>query len=609
MLPVQRWPIAIVIALAGCGFTLTSGSPGDDGPAGDRITLTDDTEADFTTNAGVSEAEIAKRGAIEPAAYVLGGLHGRAFAGEHVTAASTYASVLAAVGPELGAAYRQAPAEWTSTQNRPRGLSINAENNYTVLFSGDILLPQGPVTLEVRGDDIMVIEISFDGGMTFANRVVSSNSVETLALQVPASGWYPIRASYKQGGGSSFWRMSITPMGSMKVAIDGQRLRKRLTADDVGLIASAFDGKAMLVPLGETTVVTVDEDYDTAGPGHDLLTAVTDQFGVRFAGQVLIDTAADYTFSADIGVEAGDVFRIWIDGAVAASVWPSLTDRLTATIPLEPGWHDLLVDYGDETDAAKVQLKMSGGSIADGPIASSRLRPAIAFGLTASYLGGSSYPLVDATPTNPGVTIVALPLAVPGGGTIASVDYGFGLKEQRLSDLRVDLLNCAGAKTLSPLAAALYYYFAGDTTCAGSPVVPVTPWAWRITDTVTGNDTGNNNPALWDPVLVATYWGGSRMPFAPTFTFVSAPKPTPGAIGFAAVQVTTDLRGTLLTFEMRAGADPAELASASWVTVENGTVPRLTASEFVQYRIAISGDGWKLASIDKVDLTYVVPAE
>ncbi len=604
-MPVVRgWTTAIVAVLAGCGFTLTAG---DDVPEGERITLTDDTAAEFAINGGVTDTEIAARGALEPAAFVLGGLHGRAFAGQHVTTLSTYATVEAAVGPELGAAYRQVPAEWGTTQARPRGLSINDTGNYTVLFTGDILLPAGPVILDVHADDLMIIEISFDGGVTFPHRVVSPNSSQTLALPVPVAGWYPIRVSYEQNGGNSFWRMGITPMGGARVGIDGLRLRKRLTTDE-GLIASAFGTKGLVLPIGETTVDTVNEDYDTGGPGHDLPTTVSEKFAVRFAGQVRIDTEGSYTFSADVGTEPGDQFRIWIDGAVVANVWSSMVDRPTATLSLAPGWHDLLVDYAEETATAKVQLKMTGPAIPEGPIAPSRLRPAVAFGWTESFLGAPSYPLIDATTMVAGITNVQLPLVLPSGGTLASADYGFGLAEQRLSDLRVDLLDCNGAKTLSPLPAGSYYYFAGDTTCAGSPVVPASPWAWRITDTVMGNDAGNN-PVLWYPVLIATYWGGNRIPFAPTFTFTSAAKPTPGAIGFAAIRATTDLRGSLMTFEMRAGADPTELASAAWVTVENGTVPRLTASELVQYRIAISGDGWKLASIDKVDLTYVVAAD
>lgn len=603
MLSVKGCSIALALSLAGCGFTLSSGSGGDDVPDGDRITLTDDTAADFATNAGVTDTLIAPRGALEPDAFIVGGLKGRGFAGNRVADGSTYDTVVASLGAELGVAYRQVPADWTTTSaNRPRGLGITTTDNYTILFTGEILLPPGPITFETNADDRVLVQIALDG-TTFGPKLFAHNGVATTVLQVPASGWYPIRAAFGQAGGDADWSLAITPMGGAKIPIDGQRLRARVSAER-GLIASAFDGTAMLTASGETAVSTVDDNYAYAGPGRDLPLAAIDRYSMRFAGQVSIDTPGMYTFSADIGSEPNDLFRIWIDGVLVANLWPPTPSRLTATIPLTAGWHDLLVDYGEEDLSAKVQLRMSGPGIPDGPIDPQRLRPAVAFGLTAPFVAYQNYPLTDA-----GVVVIDLPLKAPVGAVIASVDYGFALANQRLSDLTVAILDCHGATTLPQLTTlAPYYYYAADSSCVDTPVVPVIPWKFRITDTVPGNDPGP--PALlYNPILVATYSGGDRIPFASAFSFVSAPKPTPGAIGFAAVEITADLRGALLTFEMRTGADPAELASASWVPVESGAVPVLTASEFVQYRVAISGDGWKLASVDTVELTYVVPAE
>jgi len=604
-LSVKGCSLAVVIALAGCGFTLTSASGGgDDGvPDGERITLTDDTAADFATNAGVTDTLIAPRGSLEPDAFIVGGLKGRGFAGNLVADASTYDSVVASLGPELGVAYRQVPADWATTAaNRPRGLGITTTGNYTILFTGEILLPPGPVTLETDADDRVVVEVALDG-TNFGPRLFAHNALATTVLQVPASGWYPFRAAFGQAGGDADWSLAITPMGGAKIKIDGQRLRARVSAER-GLIASAFDGTAMLTPSGETAVATVNESYGFNGPGADLPLAAVDRFAMRFAGQVLIDAPGMYTFSADIGTEPNDLFRIWIDGVLVANLWPPTPDRLTATIPLTAGWHDLLVDYGENDLSARVQLRMAGPGIPDGPIDPQRLRPAVAFGLTASFFGFQSYPLTDA-----GVVNVDLPLSAPIGAVIAAVDFGFGLANQRLSDLTIAILDCHGATTLPQLTTvAPYYYYPADSSCADTPVVPVIPWKFRITDTVPGNDTVLPS-SLYNPILIATYSGGDRIPFAPTFSFVSAPRSTPGAIGFAPVEITADLRGALLTFEMRTGADPAELANASWVPVASGAVPVLTASEWVQYRVAISSDGWKLASVDKVDLTYVVPAE
>lgn len=603
MLPVTRWFIGMAIALAGCGFTIDVVGGGDDGvPDGTRITLTDDTAADFADNDGLVDAVIAPRGVIEPDAFILGGLEAHGFAGNHVADASTYDSVIAATsaaGTELGFSYRQVPADWSmTTANRPRGLGITSTDNYTVLYTGEILLPQGTVTLETDADDRAIVQVALDG-TTFGERLFAHNSTATIQIQVPAAGWYPIRAALGQGGGSAHWRLEITPLGSPKIRIDGKRLRARARAGG-GLIASAFVGKGLLVASGETALSTINQDYGNGSPSHDMGLSSSDAFSMRFAGQVRIETAGAYTFSADVGTEPLDLFRIWIDGTLVANYWPPTPDRRSATLTLSEGWHDLLVDYADEAQTAEVELRMSGPGVTEGPIDPQRLRPAVAFGLTASYVAFANFPLMDA-----GVVNIPLLITAPAGATIGAVDYGFGIGSQRLSDLTVGLLDCHGVTTLAPLAGGPYFYFAHDPSCAG---MPVTPWAWRVADTVPGNDVGGT-PVLYNPMLVVTYSGGDRMPFAPAFTFQSAAMPTPGAIGFAQPLITADLRGAMLMFEMRAAADPSQLAAASWVPVDSGTVPNATASEWVQYRFAVTSDGWKLASVDKVEITYVVPAE
>lgn len=602
----SSWCIAVAIAFAGCGFAIQPVlGGGDDGiPEGTRITLTDDTADDFAANAGLVDGVIAKRGVIEPAAFVLGGLEAHAFTGNLVADDSTYDSVTAtaATFTELGFSYRQVPADWSAIpERRPRGIGIRTTTEYTIFYTGEILLPQGAVTLETDADDRVVIEIALDG-TTFGPRLFAHNATVTMPLQVAAAGWYPIRAVLGQAGGTAHWRLEITPLGGAKIPIDGKRLRARVT-DGGGLIANAFVGKGLLVAAGETAVATIDEDYGAGPPSHDLPIASTDAFSMRFAGQVHLDAPGMYTFSADVGAEPLDLYRIWIDGALAANYWPPIPDRPKATLSLSEGWHDLLVDYADENLLAKVQLRMSGPDVAEGPIDPKRLRPAVAFGLTAPYFVVANYPLMDA-----GVINVPLPVVAPGGARIGAVDHGFGIANQPLSDLTVDLLDCQGATPVPVADPARYFYFAHDPSCAGAPVMPFAPWSLRISDTVPGN-VGTLTPLLYNPMLVVTYSGGDRMPFAPAFTFVSAPKPTPGAIGYASVTVTADLRGALVMVELRTGADLEALASAPWIPVPEDTVPALTANEWLQYRLAVTSDGWSLASVDKVEITYVVPAE
>lgn len=604
-MPVRGCSIATAIALCGCGFTLNPPAGGsDDGiPDGTRITLTDDTAAQFMDNAGLVDGAVAPRGVIEPSPFVLDGLEAHAYNGNLVADSSTYDSVVAvaSTATELGFSYRQIPADWSMTiANRPRGLGITTTDQYTIVYTGEILLPSGPVTLATDADDRAIVQVALDG-VTFGERLFAHNTTSTIQLQVPASGWYPIRAIVGQAGGTAHWRLDITPMGAAKIKIDGKRLRARVGAGD-GLLASAFVGKGLLVPAGETAVSTVDEDYGNSAPSHDLPITSTDAFSMRFAGQVLADAPGMYTFSADVGNEPLDLFRIWIDGELVANYWPPTPDRLTATVALTEGWHDVLVDYADESQGAKVELRMSGPGVADGPIDAMHLRPAVAFGLTASFVEFANYPLMDL-----GVISVPLPVMAPGSAIIGAVDYGFGIASQRLSDLTISLIDCHGVMTLPPLVSGTYFYFGHDPSCAG---YPVTPWSWRVTDSVAGNTVGTVGiPVLYNPVLIATYSGGDRMPFAPIVTFLSAPKRTPGAIGFAKVGITADLRGAVVMVEMRTGADETELASASWVSISDDTVPEVTASEWVQYRLAITSNGWKLWTVDKVEITYVVPAD
>ncbi len=611
MVFVFGWPLALALTVSvGCGFTIAP-SGGDDGiPEGRRITVTDDTEPEFADNGGLIDGVVAARGALEPHAYVVGGLKARGFAGNHVNDTRTYDEVVTAAGTQLGFGYRHVPADWSLTPaNRPRGIGILGTDQYTILFTGEILLPQGTVKLLTNADDRVIIQIALDG-VTWGPRLFSHQADATLDITVPVAGWYPFRAAYGQAGGDADWSLSYTQLGAGKTTIDATRLRARVTAEP-GLVASAFEGKALMAPRGESGVTTVDENYGVGPPSHDLPIIVSDQYSLRFAGQVRIDTPGAYTFTVDIGAEAFDVYRLWIDGVVVANVWPTMTDKLTATLDLSAGWHDLLLDYGEEISLARVQLRLAGPGITDGVIAPERLRPAVAFAHTAPFVAFTNLLLNDATIAGPGVTIVPMPVTAPTGATIAASDYGLGIVNQRFSDLTIDVLDCSGARTLPPITTQeLYYYYSAVTSCAGSNVVPATPWAWRVTDTVVGNDlTIIGLPTLYNPMLVQTYAGGDRTPFAPAYEFVSSPKRTTGSIGLGTIDVTADLRGAMLMIEVRSGADPAALAAAPWVPVANGAVPAVEGSEWAQYRIAVTSDGWKLASIDKVDLTYVVPDE
>ena len=589
-----------------CSFSIAP-SGGDDDPVGGQRTITDDTAADFAAHAELHDGVIAARGAIEPAAFVVGGLHARAYAGNLMDDASTWDSVVAdtASRPLLGEGYRHVPTDWSPDAiKRPRGLGITTTGNFTVLYDGEILLPAGEVMLQVAGDERVVVQVALDGS-TFGERLFAKNQTRAITLDVPAPGWYPVRAAYSQAGGDARFVLSLIPAFSAAIPVDGARLRSRVTAAP-GLLLQAFTSQVFAVPAGEAATAVIGGMYGATAPALDLGLSA-DDFSLRFAGQIRIDEAGTYTFGADVGTQANDGFRIWIDGQLIAHRWLPAPEQLVGTVDLAPGWHDLLVDFNEDEDTAQLAVQMSGPGVPEGPIDPARLRPVMASGLTASTVVAGSIPLADATIAGPGVTSVLTPLVGPAGAVIDFLDFGIGIGSQRMSDLTLDRLDCDGSTPLALQPTPVFHYYASDTSCAGA-AVPQPTWGFRVIDRVIGNDpTILTQPTLYAPLMVATYHGGDRIPFAPAVTYVSAPRPTPGAIRYGPVALTTDLRGGAIVFEVRTAADEAALASAPWFAVVDGEVPGAPVGELLQYRLTITTDGWQLATVDKVVLTYAVP--
>lgn len=600
--------LACGLAIGACGFSVGGTVDGDGGLAPGEVILVDDTAADFAANVGLTDAVIAPRGVIEPAAFVLGGLHARAYAGNLLGDADTWDTALAeAAGATFhGEGYRQVPADWAATvPNRPRGLGIPGTDNWTVHYDGEILLPAGMVALELAADDRAIAYVALDG-TTFGPRLFSKGTAQQQMLDVPAAGWYPIRIAMSQGGGSADLALTLRPAFASAIVVDGNRLRARVT-NTPGLLVFAFGDRALSVPLGESAATTAAGSFGTAAPALDL-DVPADLFSMRYAGQLRIDTAGTYTFAVDVGADTSDGFRLWIDGALVANHWASLTDALTASVTLTEGWHDLLLDHAENTGGASVELRMVGPGVPDGPIPTAMLRPAVAFGLTASYVGATPTALVDASVNGPSTTTVQAPLVGPPGAVMDAVDIGLGIANQRMSDLTADVLDCHGSTPLPLPAQPGYVYLAARTDCAGTAVMPPPTWGYRVIDSVVGNDLAYAAlvPGLYFPLVVATYHGGDRLPYAPAMTFVSSPRRITGASTWGKVGLTAELGGATLTLEIRTAADEAALETAEWIAVPDQQIPRGRPSELLQYRLSVAGTGWERATIDRVEIRYVV---
>jgi hypothetical protein len=123
------------------------------------------------------------------------------------------------------------------------------------------------------------------------------------------------------------------------------------------------------------TDAAVDQNWGSGGPSG---LGVSDNFSVRWSGNLVASTGGAYTFTtvADEGT------RLTIDGIVAVDNWRNQTLSTTSSQPitLAAGRHKLALEYHDTTGAAEVHLHWACAScspaIADQVIPASALEPA-----------------------------------------------------------------------------------------------------------------------------------------------------------------------------------------------------------------------------------------
>ena len=571
----------VLLGLAACSFS-TRIDGGDD-VTGPTLTIVDDAFADGAARDGVVVA-----GRLEPDGFVLGGLHARGFQVALVDTGEDFTKVLAdaAAATQTGAGYAQLPVNWGG--GRPKGLGLTLDLGFTVIYDGELLLPKGQTQLEVDVDDRALVDVL---------DTVAVNS-QTITINVPEAGWYPIRAAISEDTGNARLVMTIV-QGAVRTAVDATRLRARVT-NAPGLLVYAFDGQGFVGERGHSARPTIDESFGGLAPPYDLTTSF-DRFSLRFAGQLRIETQGTYMFSAALGTDTNDGWRLWIDGELVAHQWLGHPVVAVGSADLAPGWHSILVDYADETGNAEIAVNMTGPDApSGGPIDPAHLRPVVVFGNTFTFATTAVTPIVDANSS-----FVTLPLAGEPTELIDSVDYAFRVDNQDMSTLQVTLFDCTSqGKTLPVSATPSYHYFAADKTCAGKLTNPVIDWQLRFSDTAAGNNGFIGVGQVRDYGLTALYHGGPKMPFAPVMSYTSGPRPMAGAKRIATARAIGALDGANVIIELRAAADAASLEAAPFEVVREGE-PLDTVGEVAQYRITITTDGWTFPVLDKVEIDYV----
>src|SRR6185312_846908 len=189
----------------------------------------------------------------------------------------------------------------------------------------------------------------------------------------------------------------------------------------------------------------------------------------------------------------------------------------------------------------------------------------------------------------------------PPDAVIDNATYGYFYKHATPSDYAVTL-DMAGTPATLPSTDAYVLAF-GDEATAGQPV-PATAGAWTFTfvDSVPGNATGQADQSAFGVVVFDSH-GGPLMPFAPSWLYVSSAREV-DADAWGPLTVTANLAGAALTISVRSAASVEALANAPWVDVANGGTPAIDPDAYVQYRLVVTGDGWAMPTIDKVELDY-----
>ena len=571
----------LLLIVAGCGFSADLGEP----IPGETVTITDDT---FD---GPVVDGIATPGTVEPDGFFLGGLFARAYQTGLVDPGENFDKVLAdaAALTPAGMGYAQVPTDWLAS--RPRGLGLTIDGGFSVIWEGEILLPKGAVTLEGDVDDRALVQVALDRktfGSTLVGDVAGGN--DSVTFTVPEAGWYPIRAALTEDTGSARLALTIV-QGQVRTPVDGARLRSRVT-NARGLVVYAFDLQGFVSPRGHALRPTIAEQYFGGAPPYDL-TASFDRFSLRFAGQIKIDTAGTYDFAATVGSDDG--YRIWIDGKLIAHHWLGHPDQLVGSVALTPGWHSIVVDYADEIGGAEIAVTMNGA-----PLDPMKLRPVVVHGNTFTVATVGTPVMIKDLDS----TFLPLPLEGDAFTLIDSVDYGFDIDNQEMSQLAITMFDCNNnGKPLTVNPTPSYHYFPADLACAGNTTNPPIDWSIRITDSVAGNGLNVGAGTVRDFGVTALYRGGPKMPFAPVVIYTSPPRATPRAVRIDAVRALGTLDGATVEVAVRTADDEASLSAAQFEVLGDGE--SFVASEVAQYRITISTNGWIAPVLDAVEIVYL----
>jgi subtilisin-like proprotein convertase family protein len=559
----------------------------------------DDVAADFTAGT-LADAVIEPWGAIAPRAYYTGGLRVRGSDTgiflDAVTATWTQVEGMTFTGTE-------APGRaltWDTAAATPPGVALTAADDLTLAYDGEIFLEAGTWTFHVLADDHAFLELAPIGTTTFT-RVASANwmTEATGTFIAAAPGWYPVRLAHCEQGGATQLRVEMSgPAIPSRAPVPRHRLRFSVSGT-TGLVVGGFDDARMLGDHATSIdrVGPAARAWNTGLPA-DLGIINGDDFAVRWAGQLRIDVAGDFTFR----YTTDDGQRLWVNGALLLDAWDDNThDATTAAVFLDRGWHDLVIDHTEATGGAQAFLGVSSGpELVGAMLPADRLRPVEA--RAERYDTGVDH--ADRSIPDLGQLEAPVRVDAPAGAKTRGVDVGWVFDHPYRGDLEIWLVAPDGSATLlrdhvgggasGVVTERMYVTALDETNAAGT-------WHLRVRDTVS-LDAGT----LRDFSVTVHHQGGTP-PITPAASYTSPVKD----LGDMVTEYTSfgwQARmnaGTAVKLYVRSGESQDALLANPWSSPlldPSAGAPPVIPRRYFQYRIDLESDGDGSAMVDWVRL-------
>jgi len=583
----------LLLSLAGCRFH----GPGVDGDGGNPLSaLRLDTAAELgEAGSELGDIAIDPRGTavLTPAAYHRGGVIARGAATcPFATPAAIDWALIDAVAAD-GIAFVDGTT--ADVNALPPGVRIAPDTAWMYWIEGEVQLPAGASDIALAADDWGAVEIALPHTRAFTRLITTDfTAPKTVAFLAPAADWYPVRAMICQtnGGGSSL-DLKQGPTGAA-AAIPRDRLRARaeqlrgtvMTTWREQLLGGASWSSLAAAPL-------IAEPFNTLPPG------LTDDqyFSARWAGQVRIDVAGDYTLAGD----TDDGNRIFLGTALSGDHFsdggPDVMASVTAT--LRTGWNPIVLDYSQYSGAAHTNVTLTAaptGVTTGVPLPLDHLRPvATPTSRTTSFDENVGSPI----PNNPATPVVRTWRAIPLGDEVVSEIW----LEYRYTHGMVKELS---ARLIGPDGTAVVVRTTNDAT-ASPAFVRVVGFAGKLLAGAWKLEVTDNSGAMtgtldgWTITAVTT--GGPPV-LAPLARWTSA---------------THALGATALDSVHFAATTPATSGATAWVRTcdvtpctdeawtgpyADGDAVTVAAKPYAQLRVELTATASDEAELDWIELRY-----